>query len=266
MIVGGSLGLTGSVCLAGLAALRSGAGLVTAGVPEDLSHIFEVKLTEVMTLPLPADKGRLKDEAYADIKMFVPQKVDVLALGMGLGRWQQSKVLARRIIAGLNLPVVLDADGINAFSGKLAYLKKHKQLLITTPHLGEFSRLIGRPVDFIKQNRKKLAQDFALRYNLTLVLKGRRTIVTNGRDFFENPIGNPGMATAGSGDVLSGVISALLAQGLPGFKAAKTAVFIHSLAGDLAAKDKGEISLIASDIIEYLPLAFKEMKSGRMPA
>ncbi|MBN2120185.1 MAG: NAD(P)H-hydrate dehydratase [Candidatus Omnitrophica bacterium] len=272
LIIGGSKGLSGAVCLAGQACLRSGAGLVTAAVPADLDHIFEIKLTEVMSLGLDSKSGRLSSNSFLKIKKFIKKRrVGVLAVGPGLSTAPSAQKLAHRILEQLDLPVILDADGINAVSQNLEILKKTKSKIILTPHLGEFSRLIKKSTAFIKVNRKRLAKDFALRYNLVLVLKGTKTIITDGKRFFENTTGNPGMATAGSGDVLTGIISGLLAQSLqmkPSagklqktlFEIAKLGVYLHGLAGDMAAKEKTQLCLIASDIIDKLPLAVKRLR------
>ena len=262
LIVGASPGLTGAVCLCAQGSLRAGAGYVTVAVPASLNTIIEIKLTECMSLPLPqtASAG-ISLQAYRKVARFAG-KADVLALGPGAGREPSTQKLLRKLIETAQKPVVIDADGINALCSHGACLAKAKKRnCILTPHEGEFSRLIKKPVDEVRRDRKGLANSFALKYNLVLVLKGNRTIVTDGERFFENPTGNPGMATAGSGDVLTGIISAFLAQGLPPFEAAASGVYMHGYAGDLASRAKGQVSLIAGDIIEYLPQAF--LKSAR---
>lgn len=257
LILGGSPGLSGAVCLCAQAALRSGAGLVTVGVPKSLNDIFEIKLTEAMSLPLADKSGSLSREAYAGIKGFL-KKIGVIVIGPGAGLKDYTKRLIVKVIRYIDKPMVVDADALTALAlSPQALLKRRTKTLILTPHLGEFSRLVRLDVDKIKKRRKELVKKFTLRYNLTLVLKGHRTLVSDGQRIFENNTGNPGMATAGSGDVLSGVISGLLAQGLDRFEAAKTGVYLHGLAGDYAAAEKTENCLIASDIIEYLPKAFK---------
>jgi len=257
LIIGGSLGLSGAVCLCAKAALRSGAGLVTVGVPKSLNSIFEIKLTEVMSLPLADKNGALSQEAFGNIKSFL-KKADFIVLGPGAGLRTITKRLIIKIIKEIDKPMVIDADALTALASNLEVLFKRKtKTLILTPHLGEFSRLIGLDVSKIKKKRKELVKKFALRYNLTLVLKGSRTLVSDGRRTFENNTGNPGMATAGAGDVLSGIIAGLLAQGVDQFESAKAGVYLHGLAADKAVKDKTENCLIASDIIEYLPEAVK---------
>ena len=259
-VLGGSIGLTGAVCLCAQAALRCGAGRVTVGVPASLNQIFETKLTEVMSLPLPEDvAGYLSPAALERIKSETG-RINVMAVGCGASLRQDAQNLMQSVISEIDLPMVVDADGINALDGNLKVLaaRKNRQALVLTPHFGEFSRLIGLKVEQIKQNRKELAKEFALKYNLVLVLKGNQTIVTSGKQFYENTTGNPGMATAGSGDVLTGMIAALLAQGLSVFDAAKFAVYLHGLSGDIAGRSFGQMCLIASDIIECLPAAVKK--------
>jgi NAD(P)H-hydrate epimerase len=254
-ILGGSPGLTGAVCLCAQAALRIGAGLVRVGIPKSLNNIFEIKLTEVMSLPLEEENGYLSVRSFSQIEQFL-NKIDVLALGCGASL--AAKDLLLKVIETVDKPLVVDADGLNAIATDLAILSRRKtKNLILTPHLGEFSRLINMDIAKIKEKRKELVKDFALRYNLTLVLKGYRSLTSNGKELFENNTGNAGMATAGCGDVLTGIIAGLMAQGLDCFTAAKIGVYLHGLSGDLAAKDKTQNCLIASDIIEYLPKAIK---------
>lgn len=258
-VLGGSLGLTGAVCLCAGAALKTGAGLVKTGVPESLAGIFEVKLTEVMTMPLEETVQKtLSLGAFEKIRDNI-EKIDVIALGCGAGLDESTKKLIWKIIENIDKTLIIDADGLGALAENLEVLQLRKSKnIVLTPHLGEFSRLTKLSIEQIKKQRKKLAKEFALRYNLTLVLKGWRTLVTDGRALFENTTGNPGMATAGSGDVLTGIIAGLTAQGIDCFSAAKLGVYLHGKAGDLAVRDKTQNCLIASDIIEYLPKAFKK--------
>ncbi len=263
LVVGGSPGLTGAVCLCCRAALRSGCGLVTAGVAGSLNTIFEIKLTEAMSLPLSEEDGFLSIGAFKAVDDF-SKKADVLAIGCGAGRKPAAGKLILKVIKEIDKPLVVDADALYAVSFDLNALKRRAGTgIVLTPHAGEFSRLANKSPSAIVKQRKKLAKEFAAEYNLVLVLKGRRTIVTDGAGLYENNTGNPGMATAGSGDVLAGMIAAFIAQGLDIFEAAKFGVYLHGLAGDLAARDKTQNCLIASDIIEYLPEAFKREESRR---
>ena len=259
-VIGGSLGLTGAVCLCANAALRMGAGLVTVGIPRSLNHIFEIKLTEVMSFPLPDKSGNLTQNAFKQINTF-SNKASVIVLGPGAGHNSHTQKLIAKIIKNSNKPLVVDADGINALALHPEVLRNRKtEDIILTPHLGEFSRLIKLNKEKIKAKRKSLVKETSLRYNLSLVLKGNHTLVSDGRELFENLTGNPGMATAGMGDVLTGIIAGLIAQGLSCFEAAKLGVYLHGLAGDLAVEDKTQNCLIASDVIEYLPRAIKASK------
>jgi len=257
LVIGGSCGLSGAVCLTARAALKVGAGLVRVAVPKSLNNIFEIKLTEEMSLPLPESKGCLCLKSFKAINEIL-EKSDVVVVGPGAGLNHKTQKLILKIIKSVNKPMVVDADAITALASKRKVLKKRKtKQLVITPHYGEFSRLTKTKVEEIKKDRKQLAEKFALRYNLTLALKGNRSLVTDGSQVFENSSGNPGMATAGSGDVLSGIIAGLIAQGLQAYEAAKLGVYLHGLSGDLAAKEKTQNCLIASDLIDYLPQAVK---------
>ena len=259
-ILAGSQRYMGAACLCSQSAMRSGAGLVTLGVPRGLHSVASLKLTEVMALPLAqTSQYTLAEKSFAAIKVFL-KKADCLLIGPGLSRNPATQRLIRRVLAVCDKPVCLDADAIIALAGHLGILKKLKNISVLTPHPGEMAQLLGISVEDVQKNRKKVAKDFALSYNTVLVLKGHQTIVASpeGKAYINNT-GNPGMATAGSGDVLAGMLAAFLGQGMPAYQAACSAVYIHGLAGDMAASDKTETSLIASDIIEYLPKAFKRI-------
>ncbi|MDD5431768.1 MAG: NAD(P)H-hydrate dehydratase [Candidatus Omnitrophica bacterium] len=255
-ILAGSSRYSGAAVLCSEAAIRSGAGLVTLGIPKSLNNpIIKIKPKEVMTLPLPETKQvSLGIKAFSLIKDFMV-KADVLVLGPGLSQDNQTLQLARKIVYTIKKPTVIDADGLNALVGNLDVFQGTK---ILTPHPGEMARLLGIEVSDVQKNRKKLAKELAKDYNCIVVLKGHKTIVADSKGkTFLNTTGNPGMATAGSGDVLSGIIGAFLGQGLTGFEAAKYGVYLHGVAGDLAALKKTQISLIASDIIAKIPEAIK---------
>lgn len=263
LVIAGSPGMTGAAYLCCEGALLSGAGLVTLGIPESLNPIMEKKLTEAMTLPLPETaKGFLSKKAQKKITAFA-SKCDCLAIGPGLSRDSQTQTLIRSLIRGLSMPMVIDADGLNAVVGHLNILNSRQRAVpstVITPHPGEMSQLTGKKASQIQKNRKTIAEKFTDRYNVTTVLKGHRTVVASpGKRVYINFTGNPGMASGGCGDVLVGVIAAFLAQGMDGFKAARLGVYIHGLAGDIAAKKKGEISLRATDLLEFLPQAFKKV-------
>ena len=258
-ILAGSLGFSGAAILCANSAMRSGAGLVTLGLPESLCNIAAKRVfLEVMLKPLPQTREKaLSLSAYPKISEFA-KNADVLALGPGLSRNPQTQKLIRRIISTIPKPMVIDADALNALAGHLGILRLNPNLKILTPHPEEFSRLAGQSTAYIQKNRETLAKRFACDYNIILVLKGHHTVVASADKVYVNKTGNPGMATAGSGDVLTGIISALLGQGLDGWTAAKSGVYLHGLAGDIAAKEKTQAALIASDIIENIPVAIKK--------
>ncbi len=262
LVIAGSEGMTGAASLSALAALRVGAGLVTLGIPESLNPILEIKLTEVMTLPLPESKEKtLSYRAFEKIEKF-SQRCKAIALGPGISLHKESKELVTMIIKRLNIPLVLDADGINALVGEVSLLSKYKAPLIITPHPGEMSRLLKIRVEEVQKDRIKSAITLAKKTGTITVLKGARTIIADkeGNNWI-NSTGNPGMASAGSGDVLTGIIGGLLVQGIPPLEAAKFGVYFHGYAADLVIQEKEEMSLIASDILENLPGAIRRIKS-----
>ena len=257
-ILAGSRGLTGAAALCSNAAMRSGAGLVTLGIPVSLNPIMSRKLTEVMTASLPeTDKVTVSLKAEKEILKKAGSS-DAVVLGPGLSQYPETQKLINGLILKINKPMLLDADALNAISKNPDALKKIKTGYVVTPHEGEMARLINKSRGYVKNNRLIVAKNFSRDYNAVVVLKGARTIVTApNRDYYINNTGNPGMATAGSGDVLSGIIAGFLGQGLKVFDASVLGVYVHGLAGDLAAKDKGEIGLIAGDILENIPYAIK---------
>ncbi len=260
-ILAGSRGLTGAAALCSNAALCSGAGLVTLGIPASLNSIMSRKLTEVMTISLAETKeGTLSLKAEEDILRKIKTS-DVVVLGPGLSQHPKTQKLINRLILKIEKPMVMDADALNAISENTDALKKIKSRCAVTPHTGEMSRLINKSREYVKNNRLIVAKKFSHDYNAVVVLKGAGTVVArpDGK-YYINSTGNPGMATAGSGDVLTGIIAGFLAQGLKFFDAAKLSVYIHGLAGDLAAKNKGEIGLIAGDILEKIPYAIKQVQ------
>jgi len=261
-ILGGSRGLTGAACLCSMASLRSGAGLVTLGIPFSLNIAMEAKLTEVMTHPLPETiDGALSLKAKKAILNKI-NGADAIVLGPGLSCNPETVKLVRNLILDIQKRLVIDADALNAISRNTSILKKLKCEYIITPHPGEMARLIKKGADFITKNKEIVAKRFASEYNAVVVLKGSRTVVSEKKSrgqVYINKSGNPGMATAGSGDVLTGVIAGFLAQGLKTVDAARLAVYVHGMAGDLAAKEKGEIGLIAGDILDKIPEAIEKL-------
>ncbi len=256
LVVAGSRGMSGAAVLSGSAALRGGAGLVRVAVPQDILPLVAAGNPCYITAPQPGDEeGRLAEAALNPLVTLAGEHT-VLAVGPGLGRSPGITALLSALLAQVNVPVVLDADGLNAFAGHPERLRRHRAPLILTPHPGEFARLVGLAVPDVQAQRQSLAVRFAAATGVVLVLKGHGTLVTDGKRLFHNTTGNAGMATAGSGDVLTGLIAALLGQGLEPFAAAQLGVYLHGLAGDLARDEVGEPSLIATDLVHYLPRAF----------
>ncbi len=257
LILAGSLKYVGAALLCAKACLRSGAGLVTLGIPKSLYTIYAKRVEELILFPLEETKGKsLSLVAFRQVKDLF-RKIDCLIIGPGLSDNESTKKLILKIISSYKGPMVIDADAINALKGKSSLLRKLDNKCVLTPHVAELARIIKEdPLD-ISKSRKKFANEFILKYNVVLVLKGYGTIVADRNSFYLNKTGNPGMATAGSGDVLSGIIGAFIGQGLDSFSAAKYAVYIHGVSGDIAAKKKTQLGLIASDLIENIPVALK---------
>ena len=261
LVVGGSIGLTGAPVLCAQAALRAGAGLVTLAVPESIYFIVASKLTEVMVHPLSeGSSGVLTGGALEQLRPLV-KKVNCVAVGPGLSQQPAAQHFVRKFLAIVHLPVVLDADGITAFAGRQRrQLAKVKGSLVLTPHPGEMARLLGISTEAVQENRLKVARELARETRGVIVLKGHKTVVAApiGKSYI-NQTGNPGMATAGMGDLLTGIIAAFIGQGLDPFAAAKAGVYLHGLAGDIAARRVGQASLIASDVLAALPDAFRKV-------
>lgn len=271
LVIAGSPGKTGAALMTARACLRAGAGLATIGVPETLLDVFQSRVTEEMLLPLPATgKGTFSAGAYDQIRDFLDSRADILAIGPGITAEEDSADLVKRLLETATVPMVLDADAINVLGGRKDLLRKVKAPVILTPHAGEMARLLtsmpGRSAKDgenkelrveIERSRINLTRATAMETGAYFVLKGAPTIVADpeGRIFI-NTTGNPGMATAGSGDVLTGILAGLLGQGMHPLDACRLAAFLHGMAGDAAAQTQGMHSLIASDIIESIPQAF----------
>lgn len=260
LVIAGSSGGTGAAYLTAQAAALSGSGLVTLAVGRSIFPVMAVKLTEVMVRPFFETRDwSLSLLAEKDIINF-SDKTDALAVGPGISQNKETQNLVRNLVAKIEKPMVVDADGINAFVGHADILKSAGSRLILTPHAGEMARLIGQDVKYIEQNRKDVALKFAAEYNTVLVLKGHNTVVAApAGDIYVNETGNVGMATGGSGDVLTGMIASFIGQGVEPFTAAALGVYFHGLAGDIALKDKGVLSLLATDILNKLPEALKAL-------
>jgi ADP-dependent NAD(P)H-hydrate dehydratase / NAD(P)H-hydrate epimerase len=263
-ILAGSPGKTGAAALVAQSALRVGTGLVTLGIPESLNPILEEKLTEVMTEPLPETKEKtLSLDSQKQILNLTSHKT-ALAIGPGLSLNPETIRLVHQVVRRNTLPTVIDADGLSAVAGKIDILEKKKAEIILTPHPGEMARLLGMKTDEVQKDRIETSRKFAREHEIILVLKGSRTLVADhGGDVFINPTGNPGMASGGMGDVLTGMIAGFLAQGIPPLEAAKMGVYLHGLAGDYAAFLKGERGMAAGDVIDHVPLVLRALGSGK---
>ncbi len=258
LVCGGSVGLTGAPCLSAMSALRCGAGLVTVACAKELNDIFEVKLTEAMTYPLKSKNGAISYRAKKELfrKM---EKSSAFLIGPGLSQTKDTKRLVYDIIETCKIPLVLDADALNVIAENIEILKKAKCPVIITPHIGEFARLSSISTDEVKAGREKLAIRFSEEYGCITVLKSHKTVVASpDGKLYTNLLGNPGMASGGTGDVLAGAIASFASQGTSPLSSALAGVFFHSFAGDIAKALVGEYSLVASDIINCIGYAIKE--------
>lgn len=259
-ILAGSRGMTGAAHLAGMGALRSGAGLVTIGIPEAVYLVIAKRESELMIRPFPSTPhGTLSLKGFLGVKKFCVTQ-NVLAIGPGLSQDVTTQKLIRKVLQATKLSLVVDADALNALKGHPKTLDACRGRAVLTPHPGEFSRVFGGKLDDSDGLRKKRAVAVAQKHGVVIVLKGHRTVVAGpGGECYINTTGNPGMATAGSGDVLTGMIAALVGQGIACFEAACLGVHIHGLAGDMAAAKVGQTSLIAGDLLRFLSRAFKSL-------
>jgi NAD(P)H-hydrate epimerase len=251
-VVAGSQRMMGAALLCSEAATRAGAGLVTLGCPRSLQRYVAPACPTTISIPLPETfEASLALGAWPAIKAFC-ENATVLALGPGLSRHPATALLARRIVERVELPLVIDADGLNAVSEDVGVLKRAKGPVVVTPHPGEMSRLIGAAIGEIQGDRKGFACRFAKQYNVTVVLKGAGTVVAGGGRVYINDTGNPYMASGGTGDVLTGMIAGLLAHRMSPFDAARTAAYWHGLIGDEAPNAAGPGAVTAADLVDHL--------------
>ena len=254
----GSFGMAGAALLSAKACLRSGAGIVRLVVPKGIYPICAGALWEAVYTPVKDVDGEFSVDTYEKVAPYF-SKSDAIAFGCGVGLSSGVDETLRSLITKNTKPLIIDADGINSLSKHIDLLKEKACPIVLTPHEGEMSRLLDKSVGYIRSNRAEVAVGFATRFGVTLLLKGKNTVIASADgDVFINPTGNSGLATAGSGDVLTGIITALISSGLSPFDAAVAGAYIHGLSGDIAAEKLGSRSMTASDIIEYLPNAFKE--------
>lgn len=252
LLLCGSRGYTGAAFFAAMGALRAGAGLVFLGVPESIYGIEAVKLNEPVIFPLPDAGGRLSADAVPEILTRLPQ-MDAVLVGPGLGQSEGTLAVVRAVLENAQCPVVVDADGINVLSAHRDLLRGRKSPTILTPHDGEFARLGG----VIWEDRMAAAAALAEELGCVALLKGHETCITDGTDGYLNPTGNPGMAVGGSGDVLAGVITALLGAGLPPLEAAACGAWLHGAAGDRCAAELGQYGMLPTDMLSALPRLMK---------
>jgi NAD(P)H-hydrate epimerase len=263
LVIAGAAGMSGAAVLAGSAALRGGAGLERLAIPESIAGIVATSQTCYMTAAMPADEqGRLSLSALP-ILLELAAKASAVVVGPGLGQTPEVAAVVRSLVADVQAPLVLDADALNVLGQRPALLQQRRQPFLLTPHPGEFARLLASDTQTVQANRGNLAVAFANDFGGVLVLKGAGTLVTDGRRIYTNTTGNPGMASGGTGDVLAGLLGALLAQRMDPFEAAVLGVYLHGLAGDLARDQVTEVSLIATDLLEFLPAAFRAGNSGQ---
>ena len=256
-VLGGSSGMAGSVFMSSMSSLRTGAGLSYIIAPKSISDILQIKATEQIIKEIECDNFYFDKKVINQILESI-KKLDVIIIGPGMGKGKYLNKLIDEVLKNIDMPVVIDADGLNAVSKDLSILKSGKSIILT-PHLGEFSRLTNLSIGQINDNRLSIAKEFAKDNEIILVLKSENTIVTDGNNYYINKIGNAGMATAGSGDVLTGIIGTLTHR-LDSYNAAKLGLYLHSLAGDIANRYLGEDALIATDIIKFLPIAIKKLR------
>ncbi len=264
LLIGGSTGLSGAILLAAQGTIRSGAGLVTAALPESLIPVFDGALQEVMSIPLMETRqGTIAPEALPAIENILGAS-SVCAVGPGLSRYKEANAILRFILERAGVPVVIDADGLNALAEDIDILKERQIPIVLTPHPGEMARLTGQSTEEIQSDRIHYAVHYAREWGATVVLKGNKTVIAapNGETYI-NITGNPGMATAGSGDVLCGIITGLISQGINPVNASVAGVYLHGLSGDHAAGIKGQRGLIAGDLLEALPLVIARFEKEK---
>jgi len=264
LVVGGSLGKAGAAAMAGMAVLRAGGGLSTVATAKSALGAIASFHPELMTEPLlETDAGTISRSADGRIRDLAKGK-DVIAIGPGISRDSQTVELVRALVTSLQSPIVVDADGLNAFEGLAAELNGKDRMLVITPHPGEMARLAGCSVADVQKDRLGTARHFAREHNLTIVLKGYRTLVVQpDGEVWVNTTGNPGMATGGTGDVLTGIVAGMMAQHRKdAFRAVLAAVHLHGLAGDVMKAIVGEHSMVATDLLQGLPVAYRVMRQA----
>jgi NAD(P)H-hydrate epimerase len=266
LVIGGSLGKAGAAAMAGFAALRAGAGLSTVATPKSVLATVAAFHPEVMTEPLPeTEQGTISLRALGSGLDSLLEHRTLIAIGPGISRHSETAEFVRAIVKRRDTSMVVDADALNAFEGSAGQLNGRGRTVVITPHPGEMSRLTGLSIAEIQANRLEVARNFAREHELIVVLKGHRTLIAApDGTVWVNPTGNPGMATGGTGDVLTGMVAGLIAQHPQhALEATALAVYLHGLAGDLASESVGENSLVATDLVRFLPQAFAQMRNRK---
>jgi len=261
LVVAGSRGMAGAAVLTAMGALRAGAGLVRLAVPEGIYPIVAAQNPCYLTYPLPETEDGILATAGKVQILSLADEHDVLVVGPGMGKNPDVTELLLWLFMMLKAPMVIDADGINCLVGDVGILNSLTHDVILTPHPGEFGRLIGQTVEQVQARRLELALNFAKPAHLHLVLKGHRTIVTDGKRVYVNDTGGPALATGGSGDVLAGMVGALIGQGIEPFAASQLAVAMHGKAGDLAAEQLGDESTLPTDVLDFIPRALATVRT-----
>jgi NAD(P)H-hydrate epimerase len=260
LVVAGSPGKTGAAAMTSMAALRSGAGLVTLGIAQSLNAVLESHVLEAMTAPLPETQpGVLGKSAFKIIYNFMEGKKCV-ALGPGLGQAEETKRLVQKIVESCPIPLVIDADGLNNLTGKTRILKDARAPVILTPHPGEMARLADTTISTVQQDRITCARDFAAANNVHVILKGAHTVIAHpDGQVFINPTGNAGMASGGMGDILTGIVAGLITQGIAPQQACRLGVYLHGTAADSISQKMGPYGYLAGDVVEAIPGEIKKI-------
>ena len=252
LLLCGSRGYTGAAALSAMGALRCGAGLVYLGVPESIYAIEAVKLTEPVVFPLPDADGKLSEKAAVAVEEMLPN-MDAVLIGPGLGQSAGTFAVVKAVLEQFAGPVVLDADGINLLAGHIDLLRGRTSPTVLTPHEGEFRRIGGQ----VQDDRIAAAEAFARDTDTVVLLKGHRTVITDGNECYLNTTGNPGMAVGGSGDVLAGMITGLIGQGITPLQAAACGAWLHGAAGDICEQEIGQYGILPTDMLQVLPRLLK---------
>jgi NAD(P)H-hydrate epimerase len=262
LIVAGSRGMAGAATLAARAALRAGAGLVTVATPAGIEPVIAAKLDDAMTLPLgPPTCSHFSEGAIPGFLAAI-RPMDAIGVGPGLGTHRETTQFLAGVLEASTPPLILDADALNLVASDLAAAATdHAGPIVMTPHPGEMARLLGSDVASVQRDRKAAAIAAARKFGTVVVLKGAGTVITDGDRVAINATGNPGLATGGTGDVLTGVLTALIAQGLAPFDAARLAAYVHGIAGDFASERHGVLAMTASDVIACLPAAWRAVEN-----